>query len=103
MDDFPEHVALMESRNGTQFKQEYNSISVEVPFTQHAAKLKVNIPKNRYKDIIPCKLNNQLFIILCYICIITSDDHSRVVLSLQNQECGSDYINASFIDVNSYL
>ena len=64
VDDFPEHVALMESRNDAQFKQEYNSITVEVPFTQHAAKLKVNTPKNRYKDIIPCKLINQLFIIV---------------------------------------
>lgn len=56
VDDFPEHVALMQSKNGIRFKEEYNSITVNVPFSQHAAKLNVNIPKNRYKDITPCKL-----------------------------------------------
>lgn len=29
------------------------------------------------------------------------DDHSRVVLTLQGHKPGSDYINASFIDVRS--
>ncbi len=30
----------------------------------------------------------------------STDDHSRVVLSLQDNTPGSDYINASFVDVN---
>jgi len=33
-------------------------------------------------------------------CILT-DDHSRVVLSQQEQLSGSDYINASFVNVSS--
>lgn len=33
---------------------------------------------------------------------IIVDDHSRVVLSLQDNIAGSDYINASFIDVSMH-
>ena len=39
-----------------------------------------------------------------YLCFLTIDDHSRVVLSQQKYTAGEDYINASFIDVcNSAL
>ena len=31
--------------------------------------------------------------------VSVSDDHSRVVLSLQDNTPGSDYINASYVDV----
>ena len=31
---------------------------------------------------------------------MTTDDHSRVVLTLQDNTLGSDYINSSFIDVS---
>ena len=34
-----------------------------------------------------------------YFFVSVSDDHSRVVLSLQDNTPGSDYINASYIDV----
>ena len=34
------------------------------------------------------------------LCSINTDDHSRVVLSLQDNTPGSDYINSSFIDVS---
>ena len=34
---------------------------------------------------------------------ICLDDHSRVVLSLQDKITGSDYINASYIDVSFYV
>ncbi|XP_058809412.1 tyrosine-protein phosphatase non-receptor type 9 [Phymastichus coffea] len=43
------------------------------------AKLKTNLPKNRYTDV------------LCY-------DHSRVCLSQLDSEATSDYINANFVD-----
>ena len=36
--------------------------------------------------------------VLCSV--LNIDDHSRVVLSLQDNTPGSDYINASFIDVS---
>ena len=32
--------------------------------------------------------------------ITCSDDHSRVVISLQDKVTGSDYINASHVDVS---
>ena len=33
----------------------------------------------------------------------SSDDHSRVVLDQQDQLTGTDYINASYIDVSLHL
>lgn len=50
-------------------------------FTDHftSVRLKQNIPKNRYSDV------------LCY-------DHSRVLLSQQNNDSTSDYINANYVD-----
>ena len=33
-------------------------------------------------------------------CFALTDDHSRVVLNHQDHLTGSDYINASFIDVS---
>ena len=34
------------------------------------------------------------------LCSMNTDDHSRVVLPLQDNTPGSDYINSSFIDVS---
>ena len=39
----------------------------------------------------------------CISYFALSDDHSRVVLSLQDNCSGTDYINASFIDVSIQL
>ena len=55
VEDFPEHIALMHSKKSIQFEEEYESVMVDVTVSQHAAKLHVNTPKNRYKNIIPCK------------------------------------------------
>ena len=55
VDDFPEHVAMMRSKKNEQFEVDYESMVVNVPFTQHNAKLHVNASKNRYKNIVPCK------------------------------------------------
>ncbi|XP_065918202.1 receptor-type tyrosine-protein phosphatase S-like isoform X7 [Dysidea avara] len=79
VDDFPEHVAMMRSKKNEQFEADYESMVVNVSFSQHTAKLHVNASKNRYKNIVPY-------------------DHSRVVLSLQGHKPGSDYVNATFID-----
>ena len=56
VEDFPEHVALMQSDDSIRFEREYEKITVDIPFSQHAAKLYVNALKNRYKNIIPCEL-----------------------------------------------
>ncbi|XP_055634706.1 tyrosine-protein phosphatase non-receptor type 9 isoform X2 [Toxorhynchites rutilus septentrionalis] len=60
--------------------REYTDIKARAPegtFTH--AKLRNNLPKNRYTDV------------LCY-------DHSRVVLSQEDDDPTSDYINANFVD-----
>lgn len=65
VEDFPEHVALMQSDDSIRFEREYDTIAVDGPFSQHAAKFYANATKNRYKNIIPRK-----FVILwhCHIC-----------------------------------
>ena len=55
VDDFPEHLAMMWSMKNEQFEADYESMVVNMPFSQHTAKLHVNAPKNRYKNIVPCK------------------------------------------------
>ena len=55
LEDFPEHVALMQSDDSIRFEREYETISIEGPFSQHAAKVYANATKNRYKNIIPRK------------------------------------------------
>jgi len=55
VDDYPEHVALMRTKKNQQFEADYESMVIDIPFTQHNAKLHVNASKNRYKNIVPCK------------------------------------------------
>ena len=55
VEDFPEHVALMQSDDSIRFEREYEKLEVDIPFSHHAAKLYANAIKNRYKNIIPCK------------------------------------------------
>ena len=43
--------------------------------------------------------NMYIYIRICYVFYIV--DHSRVVLSVPDEN-GSDYINASYIDVSMY-
>lgn len=60
--------------------REYTEIKARAPegtFTH--AKLRNNLAKNRYTDV------------LCY-------DHSRVILSQEDEDPTSDYINANFVD-----
>ena len=55
VDNFPEHVAMMRSKKNEQFEADYESMGINIPFSQHAAKLHVNASKNRYKNIVSCK------------------------------------------------
>ena len=55
VEDFPEHIALMQSKKSIQFEKDYESVMIDVDFSQHASKLHVNASKNRYKNIIPCE------------------------------------------------
>ena len=53
--DFIEHVALLKAEKETNLTEKFELAIVNIPFTQHAAKLLCNKSKNRYKNIIPCK------------------------------------------------
>ena len=56
-DDFAQHMALLRSDMEEGFKMEYESLDMaEWEFTQYNAKVTVNKNKNRYINIIPCKL-----------------------------------------------
>ncbi|KAL0271475.1 UNVERIFIED_CONTAM: hypothetical protein PYX00_008556 [Menopon gallinae] len=77
IEQFVEHVRL---KGRKELKAEYFEIRQRpLEGTFNFARLKQNIPKNRYADV------------LCY-------DHSRVLLSQQNNDPTSDYINANYVD-----
>lgn len=60
-DDFAQHMALLRSDMEEGFKMEYESLDMaEWEFTQYNAKVTVNKNKNRYINIIPCKLYSYL-------------------------------------------
>ena len=88
VDSFTERIAMLRSDNGAGLEDEYADVELEWNFTSYCANLNVNKSKNRYVNIIPY-------------------DHSRVVLTLQDNTLGSDYINSSFIDgfnrTNAYI
>ena len=69
---------LVKGRRG--LHEEYAEIKARAPSGtfNHARSLE-NAAKNRYTDV------------LCY-------DHSRVILNPENNESGSDYINANYVD-----
>lgn len=56
VEDFTEHVALLKAEKDAKLADEFELVDLDVPFTQHAAKLLCNKSKNRYKNIIPCKI-----------------------------------------------
>jgi len=56
--DFNEHVAFMKAENCAKIVEEFESLAVDIPFTQHAARLLCNKVKNRYKNIAPCKFSS---------------------------------------------
>ena len=54
VEDFTEHVDMLKSNMCEQFQTDYKSLESETEYTFHAAKLAVNVNKNRYKNILPC-------------------------------------------------
>ncbi|KFB43636.1 AGAP001109-PA-like protein [Anopheles sinensis] len=73
-------VQMVRERGKLGLTQEYAEIKARAPDgTFSNAKLRDNLAKNRYTDV------------LCY-------DHSRVVLSQEDDDRSTDYINANFVD-----
>ena len=62
VEDFVEHVASINAQNGAKITEEFESLVIDAPFTQHAAKLLHNKVKNRYKNVIPCEFSAVPFI-----------------------------------------
>jgi tyrosine-protein phosphatase non-receptor type 9 len=76
----PQLVDYVKDRGRSGLMQEYAEIRSRPPDgTFNVAKMKNNLPKNRYTDV------------LCY-------DHSRVILSEVDSDKDSDYIHANFVD-----
>ncbi|KAF5287706.1 hypothetical protein FQA39_LY15806 [Lamprigera yunnana] len=76
----PQLVDYIRERGRLGLVQEYAEIRVRPPEgTFNVAKVKNNLPKNRYTDV------------LCF-------DHSRVILSEIDGDKDSDYIHANFVD-----
>lgn len=73
-------VQMVRERGRDGLAKEYSEIRSRAPDgTFSHARIRTNLPKNRYTDV------------LCY-------DHSRVILSQENDEPSTDYINANFVD-----
>lgn len=73
-------VKLVQEKGRDGLAKEYAEIRARAPEgTFCHARVRNNMAKNRYTDV------------LCY-------DHSRVILSQENDEPTSDYINANFVD-----
>lgn len=55
VDRFAEHLAKFHANMNEQFGVDYESIVPQADYTYHAAKLEINMNKNRYKNILACK------------------------------------------------
>jgi len=55
LEDFSEHLAMLQSNMHEQFRIDYDSLVSEIEYTFHAARLDVNVNKNRYENILPCE------------------------------------------------
>ena len=78
---FSSHLAMMRMNDNQRFMEEFGTIEMCPDHPKDVASLDVNMPKNRYNNILPY-------------------DHTRVSLSMIKFQDGSDYINANFLDVS---
>jgi hypothetical protein len=77
---FSQHVKELHRERDKGFEQEYQSLNTPAVSSHNAAKMESNRPKNRFANIFPY-------------------DSSRVILKEIEGMEGSDYINASFMNV----
>ena len=66
VDKLAKHIASLKADNSEKLEADFESASYDVTVTQHAAKLICNISKNRFTNIMPCKINNNLVCIINY-------------------------------------
>ena len=59
-----------------------------------------NMTKNRYADILPCQSHPVYLTLAVWVAIGIVDDATRCRISAVPGQEGSDYINASYIDVS---
>jgi protein tyrosine phosphatase len=82
-DQFTYRLDTMKMNDNQKFMEEFGTIPmVVIDKTRDVATSSVNMPKNRYDNILPY-------------------DDNRVKLSFQKYQEGSDYINASYLDVST--
>jgi len=68
-----------------------------------AASKDFNKFKNRLVNVLPCKLTcSECNKVVLNANVLYTDDHCRVLLEGKPGDEGSDYINASYIDVRSW-
>ena len=67
------------------------------------ASQRINKLKNRLANVLPCKLTcSECNKVVFNANVLYTDDHCCVLLDSKPGEKGSDYINASYIDVSSW-
>ena len=79
-DSFLNHLGIMRMNDNQLFMEEFGSIQMVPDYPRECCQLPHNIEKNRYDNILPY-------------------DHTRVKLPNIRWQEGSDYINASYLDV----
>lgn len=55
VEDFAEYLAALQSNMNKQFRADYESLASGTEYTFHASRVDVNMNKNRYKNVLPCK------------------------------------------------
>ena len=54
IDRFAEQLAMLHANINKQFSADYDSLVAQTEYSYHAAKLAINVNKNRYKNILAC-------------------------------------------------
>lgn len=78
---FSSHLAVMRMNDNQRFMEEFSTIPMDPGHPKETANLEYNLDKNRYDNILPY-------------------DQTRVKLQPVKWHEGSDYINASYLDVS---
>lgn len=105
---FAKHVASLHADGDIGFSKEYDTIQncTSESHTVINSQLPDNKMKNRYLNILACKLRFSLIVNpfcflfwINFVFVLRSDDHTRVhLLPLPGQKKSTEYLNANYID-----